>query len=170
MGNPVIAGAKYRASRVGMMLRRLAWGLLALAPAALPACYRYVPVESAPAPGIGVEIELNDLGRVEMGKAVGPDVGHIEGVLESSSDTGFVVRVQQVVGEYGRVTRWEGEPVAIRPAYMRSIGERRFSVGRTVVAAAIAGAGFVAFVASRSLLGIGGAPSSTGNTGSGKSQ
>jgi hypothetical protein len=151
------AGAK--SARV--MLRRLARGVLALAPAALAGCYSYVPVDLAPAPGVGMEIELNDLGRVEMGRTIGPGVASIQGILESSSDTAFVVRVMQVVGENGLATPWEREPVTIRPAYVERMGKRQFSVGRTVVASAIAGAGFVAFVMSNSLNGLGGAPSST---------
>lgn len=165
----MVAGAKGRAGRVPAMLRRLARGVLALAPAALAGCYSYVPVQSAPAPGIGVEVALNDLGRVEMARTIGPSVVRIEGVLESRSDTAFVVRVMQVVGENGLATRWEGEPVTIRPAYVEQMGKRQFSVGRTVVASAMAGAGFLAVVMSLNLNGQGGAPSSTGN-GSGNSK
>ncbi len=157
----MIAGAKGRWSGVRMMLRRLAWGGLSLAPAVLPACYHYVPVESAPSPGVGVEVELNDVGRVGMESAVGPEAGSIQGVLESRTDTNLVVRVTQVLGEYGGVTRWEGERVTIRPDYVRTMRERRFSTTRTVVVATAAGAGFLAFALTRDLLGFGGAPSST---------
>jgi hypothetical protein len=153
-----------------MMLRRLARGCLALAPAAAAGCYSYVPLDSAPAPGIGVQVDLNDVGRVDLASAVGPDVNSLIGVIESTSDTGFVVRVAQVVGEYGGVTRWEGERIAIKPSDVRSIGARRFSVGRTAVATALAGAGFVAFVMSENLSGAGGAPPQTSGSGGGKSQ
>ncbi|MGD0993544.1 MAG: hypothetical protein ABR998_13845 [Gemmatimonadales bacterium] len=165
MENRMTAGAKGRAQG---MLGRLAWGVLALAPAALAGCYSYRPVESAPAPGVGVEVQLNDLGRVELARTVGPSVVTIDGVLESRSDTEFVVRVMQVIGENGLATRWEGEPVTVRPAYVESLSTRQFSVGRTVVATAMAGAGFLAFVMGNSLNGQGGAPSSTshGNNGS----
>jgi hypothetical protein len=163
----VIAGAKGRGSVVRMMLRRLAWGGLSLAPAVLPACYHYVPVESAPSPGVGVEVELNDVGRVGMESAVGPEVGVIQGVLESRSDTDLVVRVTQTLGEYGGVTRWEGERVAIRPDYVRTMRQRRFSTTRTVVVATAAGAGLLAFALTRDLLGFGGAPSSSTPTGGG---
>jgi hypothetical protein len=156
----VSAGVKGRGWGVRMMLRRLARGSLALAPAVLPACYHYVPVESSPAPGVRVEVQLNDAGRVGMESAVGPEVGTIQGVLESSSDTGFVVRLTQVWGEYGGVTKWEGEPVAIRPNYVRSMRERRFSTTRTVIVATATGAGFLAFALTRDLLGFGAAPSS----------
>ncbi len=157
---------------VRRMVRRLARGLLALAPAAVPACYRYVPLESAPAPGIVVQVELNDEGRVGMASAVGPAVGKIEGVLDSRSDSAMVVRVTRVQGEYGGVARWEGEPVEIRTGWVRTLREREFSAGRTALVAALAGGGFVAFVATRDLLGFGGTPGTFNpvNTGGGKSQ
>jgi len=152
------------------MLRRLARGCLALAPAAtLAACYKYVAVDSAPAPGIGVEVVLSDVGRVEMAKAVGPGISGIDGLVVSTSDTSFVVSVQQVLDDNGNVNKWEGEQVAIKPGYVRSMSQRQFSVGRTVVATAMASAGFLAFALSVNLNGVGGVPSSNGSSGSGKS-
>lgn len=164
------AGAIRRGSGFRTVLRRLARGCLALAPAVLPACYHYVPLQSDPAPGIGVEVELNDLGRVEMQSAVGPEAGSIQGVIESRSDTGFVVSVTQVTGEYGGITKWGGERVAVRPEYVRSMRERQFSTTRTVIASVAAGGAVVAFALTRSLLGIGGKPSSSGNGGNGNTQ
>lgn len=153
-----------------MLLRRLARGCLALAPAVLPACYHYVPLQSDPAPGIGVEVELNDLGRVDMQNAVGPEAGTIQGVIESRSDTGFVVSVTQVTGEYGGITKWGGERVAIRPEYVRSMRERQFSTSRTVIASVAAGGAVVVFALTRSLLGFGGKPSTPPGGGGGSSQ
>jgi hypothetical protein len=147
------------------MVRRLAWGLLALTPAALPACYHYVATEAALDPGMQVEVELNDAGRVGMTSAVGPEVGSIQGILASSSDSGMIMRVAQVLGEYGGVTRWEGELVAIKPDYVRSVRARRFSATRTAVLAVAAGASFVAFAVTRNLLGIGGSASSNSSDG-----
>ena len=148
-----------------LVVRRLARGCLALAPVALPACYHYVATETALDRGVQVEVELNDAGRVGMTNAVGPEIGSIQGVVDSRSDSGMVVRVAQVLGEYGGVTRWEGELVAIKPDYIRSVRERRFSATRTAVLAVAASAGFVAFVVTRDLLGIGGSASSNGNNG-----
>jgi len=162
-------GARQRAAGVRLVVRRLARGLLALAPAALPACYHYVAAEASLNPGVQVEVELNDAGRVGMTNAVGPETGSIQGILESRSDSEMVVRVAQVLGEYGGVTRWEGELVAIKPDYIRSVRERRFSATRTAVLAVAASASFVAFVASRDLLGIGGSPSSNNNNNNGGS-
>jgi hypothetical protein len=161
----VPARAWRRVAGVRLVVRRLARGLLALAPAALPACYHYVATETALGPGVQVEVELNDAGRVGLADAVGPEIGSIQGTLESRSDSGMVVRVAQVLGEYGGVTRWEGEMVAIKPDYVRSVRERRFSAGRTAVLAVAAGAGFVAFAVTRNLLGIGGSASNNSSDG-----
>lgn len=154
---------------VRTMGRRLARGLLALAPAVLPACYSYVPVDSAPEPGLGVQVVLNDVGRVDLAKAVGPGVASIIGILASRSDTDFVVHVIQVNGEYGGVQKWEGEPVVIRPEYVESMGIRRFSVGRTAVAAVAASAGLLA-IGQMEGAGAGGGAPSPQKSGSGSSK
>jgi hypothetical protein len=164
-------GRWWRSPSVGRMVCCLARGLLALAPAALPACYHYIPLQSSPAPGIEIQVELNDLGRVGMAEAVGPGVRKIEGLLESSADSGSVIRVARVEGEDGVVTRWEGERVAIKAQYIRTVRERRFSAGRTAIAAAIVTAGATAFVFTRDLLGSGNSPShGPGDTGAGGGQ
>jgi hypothetical protein len=151
------------------VVRPLARGLLALAPVALPACYHYVDTEAALGPGVLVEVELSDAGRVGMTSSVGPEAGTIQGALQSRSDSGIVMRVSQVLGEYGGVTKWEGELVSIRPEYVRSLRERKFSATRTAVLAVAASAGLVAFVATRDLLGLGGSPSSNNNNNNGGS-
>ncbi len=167
-GSVVGTGARSRMTDFVATLRRLARGrLLALAPAVLPACYYYVPMQTAPASGVEVEITLNDTGRVGMTSAVGPEVGSIQGVLASVSDSALVLHVTQVLGEYGGVTKWNGEVVTIRPDYVRTLRERKFSASRTVVLAALAGGGLVAFAASQNLLGIGGAPGNSGPGGNG---
>jgi hypothetical protein len=163
-------GAWRRSAAVGPTLCRLARGLLALAPAVLPACYHYVPLRSAAEPGVQVQVELNDLGRVGLTDAVGPEAGKIDGVLESSSDSGMVVRVAQIEGEYGGVTRWEGERVAIRQEFIRTLRRREFSATRTAVVAAAAGAGIVVFVTTRNLLGIGGSSSNNNGNNGGNAQ
>lgn len=141
--------------------------LMVLTPFVLLGCYSYVPLRTAasPEPGEHVQIELNDAGRVGMADALGPEMAKVEGTLESASDSQLVVKVAQVWGEYGGVSRWEGERVAFKPEYIRTLGERRFSPVRTAILAATVGAGAVAFIATRDLLGIGFGPGSSGNSG-----
>ncbi len=151
----------------GRALRRLGQGWLALAPFVLSGCYTYVPLRTtaSPEPGDRIQIELNDAGRVGMTDAIGPEVGKVEGTLESASDSEVVLRVGQVWGEYGGVSRWEGERVAFKQAYIRSLNERRFSALRTAIVATLVSGGIVAFIATRSLLGIGTEPGQTGGSG-----
>jgi hypothetical protein len=137
------------------MLGRAARGWLAVATVALPGCYKYTALQAAAQPGVQVQIELNDAGRVGMASSVGPEIGRVDGVLESSSDSSLVVRVSQTWGEYGGLTRWDGERVAFRPEYIRTLRERRFSTTRTAILAATVSAGVVAFLATRNLLGFG---------------
>ncbi len=138
---------------------------MALASFLLSGCYTYVPVFSAaaPQPGEQIQIELSDAGRVGMTEALGPEVGKVQGTLVSASDSDVVMKVGQVWGEYGGVSRWEGEQVAFRTPYIRSLRQRRFSTVKTAVATALIGAGVVAFIATRNLLGIGTAPGETGS-------
>lgn len=124
----------------------------------LSGCYAQVPLEGsapAPAPGTRVVIELNDQGRVGMDRQLGSEVAMVEGALISRSDTSYTVAVSAAVGLRGSVSRWQGERVTIRPEFVRRFSERRFSMGRTVAVAGVATAGFLAFLASRSLLGGG---------------
>lgn len=124
----------------------------------LSGCYAQIPLESgapAPAPGTRVVIELSDQGRVGMDRQVGAEVASVEGALVSRSDTSYVLAVSAIVGLRGSVSRWQGERVTVRPEFVRRLSERRFSMGRTVVAVGVASAGFLAFVVSRSLLGGG---------------
>ena len=137
------------------MRRVLVWPLLALS---LSGCYTSVPLEGsapAPAPGMRLVIELTDQGRVGMESQLGPAVASVEGALVSRSDTAYVVGVSAVNGLWGALSKWQGERVTFRTEYIRRSSERRFSMGRTVVAASVAMAGVVVLVFSRSLLGGG---------------
>lgn len=151
------------------MRRVLVWPLLALS---LSSCYAKVPLETsgpAPAPGTRLVIELTDQGRVGMESQVGPAVASVEGALVSRSDTAYVVGVSAVNGLWGAFSKWQGERVTLRPEYIRRMSERRFSMGRTVAAAGIGTAAFLAFVVTRSLLGNGndGGPGPIGPPGNG---
>jgi hypothetical protein len=124
----------------------------------LAGCYTMQPLVGSrpePAPGTRLVIELTDAGRVAMANQMGPDVARFESRLVRQTDSAYVLSVSLVVGAWGAQTRWSGEQVALRTEYVRSIGERRFSVGRTALAVAGATASAMAFVLTRSLLGGG---------------
>ena len=124
----------------------------------LAGCYTMQPLVGSrpePAPGTRLIIELTDAGRVAMANQMGPDVARFESRLVRQTDSAYVLSVSLVVGAWGAQTRWNGEQVALRPDYVRTIGERRFSAGRTALAVAGATASAMAFVLTRSLLGGG---------------
>lgn len=124
----------------------------------LAGCYTGIPLAGSapqPAPGTRLVIELNDQGRVGMGPQLGSGAAKVEGTLVSLSDTSYVLGVSQVIDLYGALAKWQGERITIGAGYVRRMTERRFSMGRTATAVGLAAVGFVAFVATRSLVGGG---------------
>jgi hypothetical protein len=137
-------------------MRRVPLGLLMLP--LLAGCYTMQPLVGSrpePAPSARLVIELTDAGRVGMLDQMGPDVARLEGRLVRQTDSTYVLSVSLVVNVWGAQTRWNGEQVTLRTDYVRTIGERRFSAGRTALAAVSATASIMAFVLTRNLLGGG---------------
>ena len=121
-------------------------------------CYTMQPLVGSrpePAPGTRLVIELTDAGRVAMANQMGPDVARFESRLVRQTDSAYVLSVSMVVGAWGAQARWNGEQVMLRTDYVRTIGERRFSAGRTALVAVGTTASVMAFVLTRSLLGGG---------------
>ncbi len=124
----------------------------------LAGCYTYVPLGGTypePVPGRRVAVELTDTGRYAMSSQLGPEANRVEGVLLARSDSTYDMSVSMLVGLWGAQSKWEGEHVTLRREYVRRMSERRFSAWRTAVVAGGAGAGFLAFVLTRSLIGGG---------------
>jgi hypothetical protein len=137
--------------------------LLCLAPAALGGCYTYAYAPSTPAPGMRLALDLNDLGRLQMAEHVGPSVARIDGWVISCSDSAYTLRAERTIGLTGGTTPWNGEEVVVLKSWVGIAREKRFSPQRTVVLATTVTAGFVAFLATRGLLGIGnGSPDAPG--------
>jgi hypothetical protein len=124
----------------------------------LAGCYTMQPLVGSrpePAPGTRLIIELTDAGRVAMTDQMGPEVARFESRLVRQTDSAYVLSVSLVISVWGAQTRWNGEQVTLRTEYVRTVGERRFSAGRTAVVAAGAAGGILAFVLTRNLLGGG---------------
>lgn len=128
-------------------------GLIAFG-ALVAGCYTLVPA-TGPAPEVGKQMafDVNDAGRVALGGSMGPEISQIQGRL-LAHDSDYVVSVTAVKLLRGGEQTWAGEPVRLKPAHISSMYERRYSGGRTLAAGAI-GAGVVAAVAVRSILGGG---------------
>ena len=134
----------------------------------LVGCYSLRPAGGVtPELGSQIVFDLNDVGRVSMGPSMGAEIAQIEGRLIEKTNEDYVVSVSTVRFLRGGVQPWTGEKVRLKPEYLGSTYERRFSRGRTIAAAAITVGGFAALVASGTFggfLGIdgGGGPPSEG--------
>src|SRR5687768_1914904 len=129
--------------------------LLAFLSGIASGCYVNTPVVAAPAPGDRLDLELNDRGRVGLGENIGPAATSVEGMLQSQTDSAYNIRVASVVYVNGQSNKWNGEPLTVQKDFVKDVSERRFSRGRSFLAAGIVTAGVLAFAMSRSLLGAG---------------
>lgn len=120
-------------------------------------CYAYIPVGSAPPSGSVVSLQLNDTGRVALGQTIGPSVEKIEGAVESSSDSAYVLRMQSVTFFNGQKGNWTGERVVVGKQFVTNPSKRQFSSSRTTLAVVGGVAAVIAFIATRGVLG-GGTP------------
>lgn len=137
--------------------------LLAFLSGVASGCYVNTPVVSAPQPGAVLNFDLNDQGRVGLGENLGPAVLTIQGTLGSQTDSAYAIGVSQVGYLNGQSNKWNGEALTIPKAFVRDVSERKYSRSRTFLVAAAAAAGFVAFAASRNLLGLGSPDRAPGN-------
>lgn len=142
-----------------MTMRRVLAGLV-VSPL-LAGCYVSQPlVDSRPEPALGVQlvIELTDQARVGLAPQLGTEVASVEGALVQRTDSQFVLGVSRVFGLWGTQSRWGGERVTFSTGQVRRMSIRRFSTGRTAIAAGGVTAAVVAFVLTRTLLGGGSEP------------
>ena len=148
------------------MFRRYAAGRLAAVAIVVPAlagCYTYAPVATLePAPGAKLSLVLNDEGRSQTARQVGPYTMRIEGELVQATPADLVLAVSDVVDLRGARSKWTGETVPLPRSYVMSTYEKRFSRSRTAILATAVAAGFVAFMASRNLFGFAGNSSGDG--------
>jgi hypothetical protein len=122
---------------------------------ALVGCYTLQPSRGvAPEIGERVAFDVNDAGRAALGGSMGPEIGQIEGRLLQRDTTQYLVAVSAVHLLRGGEQTWSGEPVRIKPEYVATTYRRHFASGRTIALSAL-GAGAVAFIVTRSLIGSG---------------
>jgi len=130
------------------------------------ACYVYPPVETVPAPGTDLRLDLDDRGRAGLGSLIGPSAASVEGVLQTNPDSAYQLKVTSVVYLNGQSNKWNGESLTVPTVFVVNARERKFSSSRTYLTAAGVVAGLGAFIASRGLLGSG-SDDSGRNTGGG---
>jgi len=117
----------------------------------LVGCYTLQPT-GGPVPELGkvVGFDINDVGRVALGGAMGPEIDQVEGKLIAKDTTGYLVGVTSLHLLRGGEQVWHGEQVQIKKEYVSSVYQRRFSPSRSAALAAV-GIGAVALIASRSI-------------------
>jgi hypothetical protein len=123
----------------------------------LAGCYTNVPVETAPSPGEVVVLDLNDHGRDRLGKSIGSAAKTIEGVLDSRTDSEYVVKVNSVVYINGQNNRWTNEPLTIQSDLVRELRLKKFSRGRTALFVGGSVGALLAMIATRQLI-VAGSP------------
>jgi hypothetical protein len=142
-----------------MTMRRVLAGLIASP--LLAGCYMTLPLaDSRPEPALGAQlvVELTDQARVGLAPQLGSEVASVEGALVQRTDSQFVLGVSRVFGLWGAQSRWGGERVTFATDQVRRMSIRRFSTGRTAIAAGGVTAAVLAFVLTRSLIGGGSEP------------
>ena len=127
-------------------------------------CYTFTPVATSLAPGTRVVLDLNDQGRATLGQSVGPAAEIIEGTVQAKNDSAYVIAVSSVRYFNGGTNVWSGEPLTVSTSFVQGAQERRFSPGKTALAAAVGAAAVLSFILTRTLFGYG-TPDKTPNPG-----
>jgi hypothetical protein len=123
--------------------------------ASVAGCYIYSAAPATPAPGSQLLLDLTDRGRVGLGDSVGAGAKTIEGTAISTTDSAYSLRVSRVSYLNGQSNNWTGERLLVPRSFVTNAKEQKFSKSRTWLTAAAVGAGVIAFIASRGLLGFG---------------
>lgn len=119
-------------------------------------CYSLYPTFGViPAVGERVAFDVNDVGRVALGGAMGPEIAQIEGQLIERTDAEFRLAVTSIRLLRGGEQVWRGESVNLKPEYLGSAYVKRHSPGRSIALGVVTLGGFTAFMLSTNLFGFG---------------
>lgn len=133
-------------------------GALALLMVNQTACYRYVPLDSAPVPGTVVRLELNDQGRAALADSIGPSAHRIEGTIRTASDGAYELNVNTVWYYTGQMQKWSGESLRVPASFVGQTREKEFDRKRTLLVGAGAVAAVVLAILGVELIGSGEPP------------
>ncbi len=132
-------------------------------------CYTTAPLASAPVPGQVLVMELNDNGRARLGSSIGASATKVEGLLDSRTDSAYVMKVHSVVYMNGSNQKWTNEPLTIQSDLVRELRERKLSRSRTALFAGGTIGLAAALIATRSLI-VDGGPENQKPPGPGEEQ
>jgi hypothetical protein len=134
------------------------------------ACFTYAAVPtSQPLVEQTAEFRINDSGRAELTRQLGPGTFTVEGRVVRQDENGWTLRVYRHIDLRGQATTWTGEVVEVPRSAVEFVNRRDFDRGRSVIAAAAVTGGLTLFVLSRSLLGGGSSPEEGGGGSTGAS-
>ena len=95
-------------------------------------CYTAIPIAGGEARmGRRIEVDLTDVGTVEMAAQVGPRIHSLTGDVTALSDRDVVLALRAVSDVRGIETFWAGEQVTVPRTNIGRVAERRLSRGRT---------------------------------------
>jgi hypothetical protein len=122
--------------------------------------------QGAPPVTAGIQLALNDQGRVEVASTLGSGVDRVEGTITSQTSDSYTLAVSQVYQLGGASSKWNGEPVTIQKDGTVGYRIHRFSQPRTIILAVVIVGAAVGFLLSVKLLGNG-SGSDSGSSGGG---
>jgi uncharacterized protein (DUF58 family) len=112
------------------------------------ACYAYTPVQTPPAPGTQVALEVTDEGRVALNEKIGPGVVRLEGTLAGVEGNELLVDASAVRQVRGYIADLGGVRVRLPQRFVTRMDQRQLSRKRTLlVGASIVGTIAAFFVA-----------------------
>lgn len=124
-------------------------------------CYTAGPLNSEPQPSQRVVLTLNDRGRAVLSEQLGSGPVSVEGIVESTDNAAYVMRVSRVTYIASPAATWTGERIRVGKEGVGMSQSRQLSKGRTFLAIAVAGLAFGIFAATRGLIGFGSDPTPT---------
>lgn len=120
------------------------------------ACYTYAAVPmTEPLVEQRVELRINDEGRVQLQRQLGPGALVVEGRVVEQNDASWTLQVYRLTTLRGEATTWGGEVVEVPSTAVELVTRRDFDRQRTMVALGVGVGALTLFVLSRSLFGGG---------------
>ncbi len=109
-----------------------------LALAGLCGCYVYLPLGAVePHVGSRVAAELTGDGSDSLARVVGPGIATVRGDVIGTESTAVTLSVASATDLLGRDQSWKGEPVRLPRGAVRSLEQRKFSPGRSLLLGAV---------------------------------
>ena len=102
------------------------------------ACYRQLPLETPlPQPEQRIVAQVTDTGVIAMSNALGPGAQEVEGIVIAADNTTWDLKMLRVDYRGGTSVFWKQEQVRFPRSALSQATERRFSSGRSWLAAGL---------------------------------